>query len=83
MNADARVDMTVNMKAYDAQAYQAILRRSGGARKENLFALLGSVQDEFGYIPKEIVCDLAARTGVSQTQIYGALTAYRDFKVQL
>ncbi len=75
--------MVGNMKAFDVQTYQALMQCGGRADKESLFALLGSVQDEFGCVPKEAICDLAARTGVSETQIYGALTAYRDFRVQL
>jgi len=75
------VDMDV--ETFDWQSYQTLVQRSGGAHQENLFALLGAVQDEFGCVPKEVIRDLAAKTGVSETRIYGALTAYRGFRVQL
>lgn len=62
------------------QTYQKLLEKSGGVTRENLFVLLGEVQDTFGYVPREVVCDLAARTGVAEARIYGAVTSYRDFE---
>ncbi len=73
----------MDAKTFDLLSYRALVQRSGGAHQENLFMLLGDVQDEFGYVPKEVVRDLAAKTGVSETRIYGALTAYRGFRVRL
>lgn len=69
------------MKEFKAQTYQNLLKCAGGATRENLFSLLGKVQDAFGYVPREVVCDLARRTGLSEARIYGALTSYGDFKV--
>ena len=63
------------------ETYENLVRASGGATSQDLFILLGKVQDTFGYVPREVICDLAARTGVSEARIYGALTCYRDFKV--
>jgi NADH:ubiquinone oxidoreductase subunit E len=71
------------MKQFKMQTYQKLIKDSGGVTKENLFSLLGKVQDEFSYVPKEVVIDLAARTGLAEARIYGALTAYGDFKLQL
>jgi NADH:ubiquinone oxidoreductase subunit E len=47
-----------------------------------LFILLGKVQDAFGYVPAEVVRDLAARTGVAEARLYGALTSYGDFEIE-
>jgi len=80
LSSGVRVDM--DAKTFDMQSYRALVGRSGGAHPENLFGLLGAVQDEFGYVPKEVIRDLAARTGVSEARIYGTLTAYRGFRVQ-
>lgn len=71
------------MKEFNTEVYQKLLKRSGGATKENLFVLLGKVQDKFGYVPRAVVCDLAARTGVAEARIYGAVTSYADFKFRL
>jgi NADH-quinone oxidoreductase subunit E len=70
------------MKQFKIEAYQKLLRRLGSVTCENLFMILGKVQDRFGYVPKEVVRDLAARTGIPEARIYGTLTSYRDFKVR-
>lgn len=72
-----------NMKKFEMEAYRNLVERSGGASSENLFTLLGKIQDTFGYVPREAVCDLAARTGFSEARIYGALVCYRDFIIRL
>jgi NADH:ubiquinone oxidoreductase subunit E len=68
------------MQEFKKQTYQNLVEEFGEVRKENLFIFLGKVQDAFGYVPREAVSDLAARTGLSDTQIYGALTSYKGFK---
>lgn len=70
------------MKEFKIETYQKLLKQSNGVSVENLFIILGKVQDTFGYVPREVVRDLATRTGFSETRIYGALTSYRDFKVR-
>ncbi len=70
------------MTKSETQAYQDILKRAGGANRENLFMLLGQVQDALGYVPKAAIRDLAENTGVSQARIYGALTSYGDFVIK-
>jgi len=71
------------MKEFKPQTYQNLLKSTGGVTRENLFSFLGKVQDAFGYVPREVVCDLAIRTGLSEARIYGALTSYVDFKVKV
>ena len=68
-------------KQFKMQTYRDMLKSSGSLTKENLFMFLGKVQDTFGYVPREVVCDLAARTGISEARLYGALTSYGDFKI--
>lgn len=70
------------MKPFKMQTYQNLLEQSGGVTKESLFIFLGKVQDAFGYVPNEVVRDVAARTGVAEARLYGALTSYRDFKTE-
>ena len=71
------------MKEFKMETYQKLLKQSGGITSESLFILLGRVQDTFGYVPREVIGDLAARTGFSEARIYGALTSYRDFEVRV
>lgn len=69
------------MKTFDMQTYQGLIRDAGGLTVENLFVFLGTVQETFGCVPREVVRDVAIKTGLSEARIYGALTSYRDFKV--
>ena len=71
------------MQKFEIKTYQNLVKGVGGITAENLFMFLGKVQEAFGYIPREVVRDVAIRTGFSETRIYGALTSYRDFKVRL
>jgi NADH:ubiquinone oxidoreductase subunit E len=82
MKPGTGVCVDMDAKSFDMQSYQALVQRSGGAHQENLFGLLGDIQDQFGYVPKEVIRDLAAKTGISETRIYGALTAYPGFRVR-
>jgi NADH:ubiquinone oxidoreductase subunit E len=70
-----------NMKTFDIQAYQDLIKDVGGITGENLFLFLGKVQETFGCVPSEVVRDVSMKTGFSEARIYGALTSYRDFKV--
>jgi NADH:ubiquinone oxidoreductase subunit E len=74
---------TKQMQKFKIQTYQNLIKDVGGLTPENLFMFLGKVQETFGCVPREVVRDVAIRTGFSETRIYGALTSYRDFKVQL
>lgn len=71
------------MQKFKMETYQNLVKDVGCVTAENLFMFLGKVQEVFGYVPREVVRDVATRTGFSETQIYGALTSYRDFKVRL
>lgn len=71
-----------DMQKFKMNTYEKLLEHTGGATSENLFGVLGKVQDTFGYVPRAVVCDLAARTGIAEARIYGALTSYRDFTVK-
>lgn len=71
------------MQKFKMETYQNLVKDVGCVTAENLFMFLGKVQEVFGYVPREVVRDVATRTGFSETRIYGALTSYRDFKVRL
>lgn len=71
------------MQKFKMETYQNLVEDFRRITTENLFMFLGKVQEAFGYVPREVVHDVASRTGLSETRIYGALTSYRDFKVQL
>jgi len=62
--------------------YEKIAGRNSPVAVEDLFILLGKVHDAFGFIPRQVVEDLAERSGVPAARIFGALTAYKDLHVR-
>jgi len=71
------------MKKFKMQTYQKLVKDCGGATRDNLFSLLGKIQDTFGYVPKKVIRELATTTGLAEARIYGAITSYKGFKLQL
>ena len=71
------------MKMFNMQTYQNLINEHSPVTTENLFMLVGKIQDTFGYMPTKAVHDLAAKTGVAEARIYGALTSYKDFKLRM
>ena len=72
-----------NMKKFNMQTYQNLINEHSPVTSENLFVLVGKIQDTFGHVPTKTVHDLAARTGVAEARIYGALTSYKDFELRM
>lgn len=70
------------MKKFDVQTYRDLVAQNSPVTADNLFVLVGKIQDTFGYVPAEVVRDLAARTGIGEARVYGALTSYKDFKLE-
>ncbi len=50
-------------------------------QEDDLFRILGRVQDRFGGIPKDVVVELAERSGCPVARLYGVVTGYPGFKV--
>lgn len=48
----------------------------------NLIMILHRVQEEYGYIPREVALALAGELGVPLAKIYGVITFYHFFKLQ-
>ncbi|MFW5777076.1 MAG: NAD(P)H-dependent oxidoreductase subunit E [Spirochaetota bacterium] len=48
----------------------------------NLIMILHRVQEEYGYIPREVALALAGEMGVPLAKIYGVITFYHFFKLQ-
>ncbi len=52
----------------------------GASKAGSLLSVLHSVTEEFGYIPKEKVPEIAEILNLSQAEVYGAITFYKDFR---
>ncbi len=50
-------------------------------KKGNLIPLLQGVQDIYGYLPKEAMFDIAEKTGLKLSNLYGVATFYAQFRM--
>ena len=57
------------------------LWRYDGAPGE-LIPLLQSAQDHFGYIPRKAINYIASVTGIPESEIYGVITFYSQFRLK-
>ena len=57
------------------------LWRYDGAPGE-LIPLLQSAQDHFGYIPRRAISYISGVTGVPESEVYGVVTFYSQFRLQ-
>jgi NADH:ubiquinone oxidoreductase subunit E len=65
----------------DTSRVEAIVD-SHGRQKEHLIAMLLDCQDEFRYLPRELLETVANRVGVSITSVLGIATFYRGFSLK-
>jgi NADH-quinone oxidoreductase subunit E len=52
-----------------------------GNRSE-LIPILQAVQDEFGYLPRDTMAEIAKFTGASESNVFGVASFYAQFKLQ-
>lgn len=47
----------------------------------DLIPLLQQIQDEYGYLPMEVLENLSQRTGIPTSRMYGVITFYAQFSL--
>ena len=65
----------------DEEKFTYRLWRYDGAPGE-LIPLLQSAQDHFGYIPRRAISYISSVTGIPESDIYGVITFYSQFRLQ-
>lgn len=65
--------------AYDRDAAQAVIAAHAGMRGA-LLPLLHALQDVIGFVPDEMVPDIAEALNVSRADVHGVVTFYHDFR---
>lgn len=68
------------MKPVKSDKIDAILSKHQHPSREHLIPILQSVQNEFGYIPKDAVKKIGTMLSISASKIYGVATFYNQFK---
>lgn len=61
------------------QRLKKILEAYHGKR-EDIIPLLQDIQEEYGYLPENVLRELSKTTGVTEGQIYGIATFYAQFR---
>jgi NADH-quinone oxidoreductase subunit E len=71
----------VGTTAAKEEDFRYRLWRYDGAPGE-LIPLLQSAQDHFGYIPRRAISYIAEVTGIPESEVYGVITFYSQFRLQ-
>jgi len=65
--------------AVDLEPAAAVLRKIDHVSAGDIIPLLQQLQDAYGYLPREVMLEVAARTGLPVSRIYGVATFYAQF----
>jgi len=49
-------------------------------KAEELIPILQQIQEEFGYLPEQSLCEIARFTGTPESQVYSVATFYTQFR---
>jgi len=64
------------------QVVDGILERFQPARADDLLPLLQQIQDEYGYLPADVLEHVSERTGIPTSRMYGVITFYSLFHLE-
>src|SRR5450759_3808771 len=56
-----------------------ILDEMAPVREQDIIPLLQKLQDAYGFLPKEVIQEVAARTGLPASRLFGVATFYAQF----
>jgi NADH-quinone oxidoreductase subunit E len=69
------------MVARSGHAVDAILERLEPVGPGDLIPLLQQIQDEYGYLPPDVLEDVSRRTGIPTSRMFGVITFYAQFSL--
>lgn len=59
-----------------------ICESMGQITSDSLIPILQQIQDEYGYLPAEIILEVSRKTGLNANQMYGVATFYEQFHLE-
>ncbi len=65
----------------DFKPTEDILEKYKGT-KGSLIPILQAIQEEYGYLPEDILNEVSKETGISTSQMFGVATFYAQFRLQ-
>ena len=69
------------MLTQDGLGVEGILERIEPVRADDLIPLLQQIQDEYGYLPVDVLEQVSERTGIPTSRMYGVITFYAQFSL--
>lgn len=60
---------------------EKILHKYEG-KKGSLIPILQAIQEQYGYLPTDILAQVSAKTGIPTSQMFGVATFYTQFRLQ-
>ena len=67
------------MTAMDLEPLESVLKEMGSVDHGHLIPLLQKIQDAYGYLPREVLLEVSATTGIAASHMYGVATFYAQF----
>ena len=74
--SNSKVD-TIEMAALDG-----ILASFQDPGLNDLIPILQQIQNEYGYLPKDVLLEMSKRTGIAASRIFGVTTFYEQFHLE-
>ncbi len=65
----------------DLKPTEDILKKYEG-KKGSLIPILQAIQEEYGYLPEDILKQVSVETGIPTSQMFGVATFYTQFRLQ-
>ena len=59
-----------------------ILTNAASVSDGQLIPILQSIQERYGYLPKNVVLEMSKRTGIPASRVYGVATFYEQFHLE-
>lgn len=69
------------MGNFDYGQIDAILEKYG-YDKSRIISIMQDVQEIYRYLPKEVLCYIAEKVGISEAKIFGVATFYGNFSLE-
>jgi formate dehydrogenase subunit gamma len=72
--------MNLSIPAGDAAARAAVIIDSMKSMEGPLLPILHGIQEEFGYVPQDMLPLIASALNLSRAEVHGVMTFYHDYR---
>jgi len=59
-----------------------VLAEMSPVREGDIIPLLQRLQDEYGYLPRDVILEVARQAGLPASRVYGVATFYAQFRLE-